>query len=257
MELTDQLNRKIVLKSVPKRIVSLVPSQTELLVDLGLENTLVGITKFCVHPSFLRESKTIVGGTKKVNYTKIIQLRPDIIICNKEENTKEMVIELEKIAPLWVSDIFTIDDNLKMIEQLGQLFDKEKKARQIISTIQAERDRFLKDVCKRPVKKVAYLIWKNPYLLAGKNTFINELLSFNRFENIITQPTSRYPETTIKQLQEADVILLSTEPYPFKQKDVEELAQITKRKVELVNGEFFSWYGSRLIKAFEYFKTIY
>ena len=257
MELTDQLNRKIVLKSAPKRIVSLVPSQTELLVDLGLENALVGITKFCVHPSFLRETKTIVGGTKKVNYAKIIQLRPDIIICNKEENTKEMVIELEKIAPVWVSNIFTIDDNLKMIEQLGQLFDKEKKAWQIISTIQAERDKFLKDVCKRPVKKAAYLIWKNPYLLAGKNTFINELLSLNRFENIISQPTSRYPETTIKQLQEADVILLSTEPYPFKQKDVVELIQITKRKVVLVNGEFFSWYGSRLIKAFEYFKTIY
>ncbi len=257
MELTDQLNRKIVLRSAPKRIVSLVPSQTELLVDLGLENALVGITKFCVHPSFLRETKTIVGGTKKVNYAKIIQLRPDIIICNKEENTKEMVIELEKIAPVWVSNIFTIDDNLKMIEQLGQLFDKEKKAWQIISTIQAERDKFLKDVCKRPVKKAAYLIWKNPYLLAGKNTFINELLSLNRFENIISQPTSRYPETTIKQLQEADVILLSTEPYPFKQKDVVELIQITKRKVVLVNGEFFSWYGSRLIKAFEYFKTIY
>ena len=257
MELTDQLSRKIVLKSAPKRIVSLVPSQTELLVDLGLENVLVGITKFCVHPSFLRETKTIVGGTKKVNYAKIIQLRPDIIICNKEENTKEMVIELEKIAPVWVSNIFTIDDNLEMIKQLGQLFNKEKKAWQIISTIQAEEDKFLKDVSKRPVKKVAYLIWKNPYLLAGKNTFINELLSLNRFENIISQPTSRYPETTIKQLQEADVILLSTEPYTFKQKDVEELAQITKRKVVLVNGEFFSWYGSRLIKAFEYFKTIY
>ncbi len=257
MELTDQLSRKIVLKSAPKRIVSLVPSQTELLVDLGLENALVGITKFCVHPSFLRETKTIVGGTKKVNYAKIIQLRPDIIICNKEENTKEMVIELEKIAPVWVSNIFTIDDNLEMIKQLGQLFNKEKKAWQIISTIQAEEDKFLKDVNKRPVKKAAYLIWKNPYILAGKNTFINELLSLNRFENIISLPTSRYPETTIKQLQEAEVILLSTEPYPFKQKDVEELAQITKRKVVLVNGEFFSWYGSRLIKAFEYFKTIY
>ncbi len=256
MEITDQLNRKLSLKKTPKRIISLVPSQTELLIDLGLENQLVGVTKFCVHPAGIKKEKTIVGGTKKVNIAKIKNLQPDIIICNKEENTQEMVFELEKIAPVWVSDIFTIDDNLEMINKLGRLFNKANIAQQISSLITAERNKFIKDISGRPVKKVAYLIWKNPFILAGRNTFINELLRLNQFENIITQPTSRYPETTLDELKTAELIFLSTEPYPFKEKDVKQINQLTGVKVLLVDGEYFSWYGSRLIKAFGYFKGI-
>ena len=108
MLVSDQLHRAMYLPSIPKRIVSLVPSQTELLVDMGLEDCIVGVTKFCVHPESLRKKKTVVGGTKKVNYKEIRALQPDLIICNKEENTQEMVLQLQSIAPVWVSDIYTV-----------------------------------------------------------------------------------------------------------------------------------------------------
>ena len=125
----DQLQRTIVLNSTPKRIISLVPSQTELLVDLGLETSIVGVTKFCVHPSFLRKDKTIVGGTKQVHFDKIRELKPDIILCNKEENTQEMILELEKIAPVHISDIYNLEDSFELIKMYGELFSEENKAK--------------------------------------------------------------------------------------------------------------------------------
>src|SRR6476620_6925257 len=117
--LTDQIGQVSSFDAVPQRIVSLVPSQTELLSDLGLGNKIVGITKFCVHPAHLKSTKTIVGGTKKVNYEKIKALSPDIIIANKEENTLEMVNELQAICPVWVTDIVTPEDNFQMISDFG------------------------------------------------------------------------------------------------------------------------------------------
>ncbi|MGV6829511.1 MAG: ABC transporter substrate-binding protein [Flavobacteriales bacterium] len=248
----DQLNRELTFLKSPIRIVSLVPSQTELLVDLGLEEKLVGITKFCVHPSHLKKNKVIVGGTKKVSYSKIAALSPDIIICNKEENTQEMVAQLEKIAPVWISDIYTIKDNLQMIIKLGQLFKVKAKAEEICDIIKSEQQKFSSFIKNKPTKKAAYLIWKNPYMLAGTNTFINELLMLNNFKNIAAS-NSRYPEIKISDLQKADVVLLSSEPFPFKIKDVQNLKKILNKEVFLVDGEYFSWYGSRLQKAFSYF----
>src|SRR5690606_15229799 len=124
----DQLHRPLLLEKTPKRIISLVPSQTELLVDLGLESSIVGVTKFCVHPIHIKEEKVIVGGTKQVHFDKIRDLKPDIILCNKEENTKEMILELEKIATVHISDIYTIDDTLELIELYGDLFLKKDAA---------------------------------------------------------------------------------------------------------------------------------
>lgn len=256
MEWTDQFQRKIKLSNTPQRIISLVPSQTELLVDLGLENKLVGITKFCVHPKYLRKVKTIVGGTKQVNYSKIKDLQPDIIICNKEENTLEMVTQLEKIAPVWISDIITFNDNLDMIYRLGKLFDVKHQAQKIIKKINSEKDAFANFVKNKEEKKVAYLIWKNPYMLAGTNTFINTLLKVNNFKNIAS-PNSRYPEIEISALQKADVVLLSSEPYPFKSNDVKNLKNLLNKEVILVDGEYFSWYGSRLQHAFQYFRKVH
>src|SRR5680860_282787 len=122
----DQLQRELNIKDVPKRIISLVPSQTELLVALGLEENIVGITKFCIHPKYLRKSKTVVGGTKKVHFDKIRALNPELILCNKEENTLGMVLELEKIAPVHVSEIIDFENVLILIEMYGKLFDRSK-----------------------------------------------------------------------------------------------------------------------------------
>jgi len=253
----DQLHRKISLPGIPSRIVSLVPSQTELLVDLGLETSIVGVTKFCVHPSNLRKQKTIVGGTKQVKFEKIKALAPDIIICNKEENTKEMVAGLEKIAPVWVSEVNSIADCVDMTQSLGEIFSVEAKAKEIIENIQKELEVFEKSMFDQPVQKTAYLIWKDPYMVAGSDTFINTLLALNKFQNIFTDRHERYPEVSVKQLKKADLILLSSEPYPFQQKHIDELSQaLGNKKILLVDGEYFSWYGSRLKMAFNYFKKI-
>lgn len=253
MEFRDQLQRKIVLKEVPKRIISLVPSQTELLVDLGLEQQLVGITKFCVHPQYLRKNKQVVGGTKQVHLDKISALNPDIILCNKEENTAEMVAELEKIAPVHVSDILTINDALELMQQYGEIFNTEKTVKKLINSIEEKISAFKTEVQSYSKLKVAYFIWKNPYMVAGKNTFIDTLLNLNKLENVYEE--SRYPETNFEDLQakNPDIVMLSSEPFPFKKKNKEEFEKLGF-KTELVDGEYFSWYGSRLENAIDYFR---
>jgi len=255
MEVKDQLQRKIYLPKVPKRIVSLVPSQTELLIDLGLEENLVGITKFCVHPEYLRKTKSVVGGTKQIKPEKIEALRPDIILCNKEENTKEMVAALEKIAPVHVSNIAKIEDAFELMYQYGEIFQKEALVKTMVSSIEKKMKVLKEQLREKPVKKVAYFIWKKPLMVAGKDTFIDELLSLNKFENVYSE--SRYPETNLEELNEKqpELILLSSEPFPFKEKHKDYFSQLNAEK-KLVDGEYFSWYGSRLVKAVDYFKDI-
>ncbi|MFD2824175.1 ABC transporter substrate-binding protein [Lacinutrix iliipiscaria] len=257
MKIIDQLNRIISIKETPKRIVSLVPSQTELLFDLGLETTIVGITKFCIHPKHLLKSKTIVGGTKQIKLDKIKALQPDIILCNKEENTEAIVKACEQIAVVHVSDIMTIQDCIDMIQQYGEIFNTPKKALKISETIQNNVNDFNLFIKNKHPLKVAYYIWKNPWMVAGQNTFINYLLRLNNFDNVYAH-LGRYPEIDEKGLEDADVVLLSSEPYPFKKEHIEELqTRYTNANILLVDGEMFSWYGSRLIKAFAYFKTLH
>lgn len=255
----DQLDREINLNSVPKRIISLVPSQTELLVDLGLEDALVGITKFCVHPTHLKDHKAIVGGTKQVHYDKISALRPDIILCNKEENTKEMIGELEKIAPVHISDIYTLDDALELIHLYGTLFSKEAAAQQIFIDISEKKSEFQHIIEGRPERSVAYFIWKQPWMVAAKDNFIDELLCLNHFKNYYA-PLERYPEVTLDAAnpESADLVFLSTEPFPFKEEHITSIAPyFPNASVIIVDGEMFSWYGSRLLKAFDYFKSLH
>ena len=254
----DQLHRKIQLKGTPERIVSLVPSQTELLVDLGLEEHIVGLTKFCVHPKHMRKEKAVVGGTKQVHFDKIKALHPDIILCNKEENTKEMIAVLEHIAPVHISDVYTIDDSLELIKMYGEMFKVPQKAQTMICSIRNQRNAFQEWIVQRPQLKVAYFIWKDPYMVAANHTFINAMLAVNNFENVYAN-VSRYPEIQLSELQEKqpDLILLSSEPYPFKDRDIDEFKSICPyTQVKIVDGESFSWYGSRLLKAFDYFKTL-
>ncbi|KDN56076.1 ABC transporter substrate-binding protein [Flavobacterium seoulense] len=256
--LTDDLGILHKFDAIPQRIISLVPSQTELLVDLGLESKIVGITKFCVHPENLRKHKTIVGGTKKVDYDKIKALNPDIIICNKEENTLEIVENLRKITTVWVTNVITIEDNQKMISDFGNLFGCVAEAGNWNQKITLALNDFKQFIENKPIQKVAYFIWKNPYMVAGSNTFINELLQLNRFENVYANQ-SRYPEVDIENSNEdVDFVFLSSEPYPFKEKDVLEMTHFCpETKIFLVDGEMFSWHGSRLLKALNYFKELH
>lgn len=257
----DQIGTEHKFTTLPKRIVSLVPSQTELLYDLGLEDNIVGITKFCIHPTHFKTTKALVGGTKTIKFGKIKALRPEIIICNKEENTKEIVEELTQICPVWVTDILTIEDNLQMIQDFGQLFNKRTEAQKWISKIENAKLEFEAFVSNKPIKKVAYFIWANPYMVAGNDTFINELLKLNHFQNIYESNEGRYPTIDLEKIYDEgdpDCILLSSEPFPFKEEHAFEIGRYTHHaKTIFVDGEMFSWYGSRLLKAFDYFRLLH
>lgn len=256
----DQLGTFHTFETSPKKIISLVPSQTELLYDLGLEDNIIAITKFCVHPYHLKSTKEIIGGTKNVKFDKIKGLQPDIIIANKEENTLEIVEELSKICPVWVTDIVTIEDNLKMIHDFGQLFNKRTEAQKISDKINFAYADFVAFMKDKPLQKAAYFIWANPYMVAGNNTFINEMLKLNKFENIYENREERYPEVIIQKMRiqgDPDYVFLSSEPFPFKDEHAFELGRFTHHsKTVFVDGEMFSWYGSRILKAFDYFKTL-
>jgi len=256
---TDQLGRTIQLEHFPQRIVSIVPSQTELLADLGLENEVAGITKFCIHPESWFRSKTRVGGTKQLNFEKIAALQPDLIIGNKEENEREQVLQLMENYSVWMSDIKTLPDACAMIRGVGELTDKKEKAGEIASTIESRFNNFKKEIHPAPKRKAAYFIWKNPWMVAGNDTFIDHLLRTCGWENVFAKKTGRYPETTLAELKEsgAESILLSSEPYPFKEKHLAELQEtLPNAIVKLVDGEMFSWYGSRLLQSTDYFREI-
>lgn len=238
----------------PKRIISLVPSQTELLFELGLNEEVVGITKFCIHPAEWFQSKTRVGGTKTVNIEKIKSLKPDLILANKEENTKEDIEQLMEVAPVWMSDIFNLEDALQMIRTIGKLTGKIEKSEEIVKQIQFNFNQ-LEVLPSSHLKKCAYFIWRDPYMIAGKNTFIDDMLKYCGFVNCSIE--ERYPEWNELPEEAPEVILLSSEPYPFQQKHIEELQlKHPQSFIKLVDGELFSWYGSRLLKSAAYFSKL-
>lgn len=252
----DHLGTHIDLSVTPKRIISLVPSQTELLYDLGLEESIVGITKFCVHPFHFKSTKQIIGGTKNIKIDKIKQLNPDIILCNKEENTPEIVKACQDICQVHVSDIVTIQDCLDLINDYGVMFKKRTNAQRILDKIQFHLNNFKAFIEDEKVIKVAYFIWREPWMVAANNTFINHLLQLNKYNNIYAN-LERYPEVELKKIRlegDPEVVFLSSEPYPFKDEHAFEIGRKTHHaKTVFVDGEYFSWYGSRLIKAFDYF----
>ena len=260
MTITDDLGTLHTFENTPKRIISLVPSLTETLFELGLEESIIGITKFCVHPYHLKSTKINVGGTKKVHIEKIKALNPDIIIANKEENTLEVVESLQGICPVFVTDIITFEDTLKTIEDFGKLFKRTTDAKKWIEKIRFAKNDFEVFMTDKPWQKVAYLIWREPYMVAGSDTFINEMLKLNKLNNIYADREGRYPEVEIRKMRiqgDPELVFLSSEPYPFKEEHAFEIGRATHHaKTVFVDGEMFSWYGTRLFKAFQYFKAL-
>jgi ABC-type Fe3+-hydroxamate transport system substrate-binding protein len=250
----DQTGKTVFLFTPPQRIISLVPSQTELLADLGLDEQVIGITKFCIHPEKWFRSKTRIGGTKSLNLERIHELQPDLIIANKEENIKEQVEELAGSFPVWVSDVNNLEDALAMISEIGSMTWTTATASKIIAGIRHS----FKDLPAVSLRKAAYLIWKDPYMTVGGDTFIDSMLHAAGFENVFGDKT-RYPVVDVAAIQQSGCgfLFLSSEPYPFKQKHIDELQlQLPDVKIMLVDGEMFSWYGSRLLYAAEYFLSL-
>ena len=251
----DQMGREVLITYPLKRIISLVPSQTELLFDLGLNVEIIGLTKFCIHPEAVVSGKTKVGGTKKLKLDVIRNLKPDLIIGNKEENERVDIEVLMAEFPVWMSDISNLEEAKTAIAGIGNVVDREPEAAYLNHLITAGFNDLQVLALQQGIdKKVAYLIWKDPYMLAGRNTFINDMLAINGLRNVIVD--ERYPEVTLESLalMKPELILLSSEPYPFKEKHVLEIKErIPGARVLLVDGEMFSWYGSRLVKAVQYF----
>ena len=250
----DQIGREVTITFSPQRIISLVPSKTELLFDLGLADNIVGITKYCTNPVSEIKSKTKIGGTKLLDIELIKKLKPDLIIANKEENEQSQVEELSKYFPVWVSDIADLDQSLQMIQSVALITNKEELGNELIHRISSSFQQLT------PLQRsfsVAYFIWRKPYMLAGNDTFINDMLVRCGLENVVKTP--RYPEIGLEKIFDIkpDVILLPSEPYPFKQKHIDELKLwLPDTQMYMVDGELFSWYGSRLQYSAAYFKLL-
>ena len=242
------------LQSLPKRIVSLVPSQTELLYDLGLENEVVGITLFCVHPKSWFEKKQRVGGTKNINLETIHNLKPDFILANKEENLKDQIEELATFYPVFVTEISDYASALQLIIEVGNIVEKKERAKQLQHNIEQE----FQQLETFEQVSACYLIWNEPKMTVGADTFIHQMLLKAGFQNCFADAT-RYPEVTNKMIAERqpDYILLSSEPFPFKERHKSKIQQeFPNSQVLIVNGELFSWYGSRMLLAPNYFSAI-
>jgi ABC-type Fe3+-hydroxamate transport system substrate-binding protein len=252
-QFTDMIGRTLIFDFPPQRIISLVPSITELLFELGLGDKIVGCTKFCVHPENAVRNTIKIGGTKKLNVEKIHSLRPDLIIANKEENEQEDVERLAQTTAVWVSEVSSFESALQMINQIGEITDTISKASSISNTLNILR----KQASSFQERTALYFIWRKPYMLAGNDTFITDMMSLAGFRNIIEQ--ARYPGMNDMDLIQynPEFVLLSSEPYPFNEKHLAELQQIFPHsKIVLVDGEYFSWYGSRLLNSFEYFNAL-
>ena len=244
----DQLGRRVAVPFPPQRIVSLVPSQTELLFDLGLGGQMAGVTKFCVYPPEARRQATVVGGTKNFDFAKIAACRPDLIIGNKEENYQEGIEQLAAQYPVWLSDVADLPGALRMIRQVGLVTGRAHVADPMAAAIAERFDALAADA---PPETAAYFIWRKPYIVAAAGTFIDDLLRRAGFANVFGA-LGRYPEIAPAQLAAAAPrrILLSSEPYPFQAKHVAEFQALCPgARVEVVDGEMFSWYGSRLLRA--------
>lgn len=240
----------------PKRIISLVPSISELLHYLQLEDETIAITKFCVHPPEWFKSKTRIGGTKNINIEKIISLKPDLILCNKEENVQAQIETLAATLPVYMCDVKTFDDALQMIKEIGILTCKETESTKLIKNIDLAF--YQNKILSSKKIKTVYLIWKEPYMTVGGDTFISSILEKAGLENIY-KTENRYPTKNVTEIQNDNpqLILLSSEPYPFRQKHIVELqAYFPKSIILLSDGEMFSWYGSRMLYAAQYFKEL-
>jgi ABC-type Fe3+-hydroxamate transport system substrate-binding protein len=249
----DQMGREIHVPLEPKRIISLVPSQTELLYDLGLSEEVIGITKFCIHPAAWFRVKQRVGGTKQLNIELIRSLQPDFIIGNKEENTKEDIEALSKEFPVWMSDISTFDDALNMIDVLGDMLNRKDEAELLVEDI-TEAFTPLENLGKQ--QSFLYFIWDDPAFLTGKNTFIDSMLTKIGFKNACE--LERYPALTECPNVQPDVVFLSSEPYPFKEQHRQKFQEMfPKADIRMIDGEMCSWYGSRMKLAATYFEEFF
>ena len=251
----DQTGRTIILNRPPKTVISLVPSITETLIHCCNPGQVIGRTKFCIHPHEVVHNIPSIGGTKHIRIKEVYSLIPDIIIANKEENTREDVALLAEKHPVYVSEILNTNSLLEFLNHMAEIFNN-KSFYELSEAIIHKRENF------KPLKshiRVAYLIWRRPYMTVGGDTFINHMIEEAGLINVFCYK-ERYPEVTMEEIMNhnPDFILLSSEPYPFKKKHIDEMdVNYNRNQIRIVDGEIFSWYGVRNLKAYDYFKELH
>jgi ABC-type Fe3+-hydroxamate transport system substrate-binding protein len=240
------------------RIVSLCPSLTELVFDLGRGDDLVGITRFCVHPADRVGAVEQVGGTKDPGIERIVELAPDLVLLNREENRIEDAEALEAAGvPCHASMPRTVEETAEMVRSIAAALDRPAEGEAIACDIE-ERSARVRAAAEgaRPVRW-AYLIWREPWMTVNRDTFVDALLGQAGGVNAFGDRPDRYPRITTAELVTADpdVVLLCTEPFPFQEKHVAELAGETgfaPERFRIVDGEYLSWHGSRTPDGIDY-----
>jgi hypothetical protein len=240
-ECSDQLGNIVSIPRNPQRIISLVPSITEFLYALGLGDRVVAITKFCIYPDEWYLTKPRIGGTKTPDIDKIKAIKPDLIIGNKEENRQEDIAALGEFAPVWMSDVNSIRDMYSMLTSLGEILGMEEES---MGWITRWKTYFEENKNKGQGKKALYFIWKDPEMVVGKGTYIDAYMKAIGYANCVEM--GRYPMLSDLDELNPDVVLLSTEPFPFKETDFGYFQErFPSAQIMLVSGEEFSWYGVR------------
>ncbi len=248
MTRTDDLGRTFTWNGPPRRIVSLCPSQTEYLYALGLSDRIVGRTRFCIHPQPAVARARRIGGTKDVDLTRIRALHPDFILAEQEEQRRETVELLAREYPVAVTRVENVADGLSMLLTVGEWVGCDAMARVWHGRIA----RAFGTIAKAPPLRTAYLIWKNPWMGVGPTTYIDSVLAHLGLINVWNEKMERYPSFELADLKTLgpELVLLSSEPYPFRARHVSEIAAaVPAARVLLVDGEWFSWYGVRMWAA--------
>ena len=244
---TDALGRRVEVLWPPRRIVSLVPSLSDTLAALELDEEVIAITRFCTEPSRWRKEKKLIGGTKDPKIEKILSLRPDLIIANREENRREDVEALNAKVPVYVTEPNRVSEAIEMIRALGPLVDRTDAAGRLATSIESAFTA-ISQRGERP-RRTLYLIWRRPWMAAGRETFIGDVLTRGGFESCCA---GRYPVLSDDELRalEPELVLLSSEPYAFRERHRAELKELCPAaEIRLVDGMPFSWYGPQLLRV--------
>lgn len=250
----DQTGREIQIADKLNSIVSLVPSLTELLFFFKMDDKITGITDFCVHPADKTEKIIKVGGPLNFSIEKIKALKPDLIVASKSENNKQKILELAKNFPVFISDVKNLEDAYKLIEKLGNICNQTELAQNLTQNLASGFDRLSTPLAVSAV----YLVWEKPYIVAGNETFIHDILKNIGIDNSFVH-LKGYQKIIGKQLSEikADILLLPSEPYAFDKSHIEHYKKLLPdSKILLVDGQLFCWYGNRLLLAINYLKNL-
>jgi ABC-type Fe3+-hydroxamate transport system substrate-binding protein len=242
----------------PQRIVSLIPSTTELLCDLGLADRLVGVTAYCVEPRAIVRSKARIGGEKNPDLERIRALAPDLVVANVEENVRAHVDALRAWGiPVWVTYPRTVDDSLRMIRDLGEVTGACARAAAMLEQLEEVVARGRAGEGQRARVRVFYAIWRDPYMTISGDTYISDVLATCGAANVFADRAERYPAVSLEEMaaRAPDVILLPDEPFRFRRIHVADFESyvdvpaVREGRVHLVDGKPFSWHGRRLADA--------